>query len=228
MFFIALDFSDFKSFKSFVDKTIDIHKLYKVGLELFSAEGFKVIEYLKIRGATVFLDLKLEDIPNTVSRTIKVLNNFDIDYLTLHVSGGRDMLVSARESTDRIKLLGVTVLTSLNQEDLKDIGISLPMSALTIKRSFLAKECGLDGVVVSGIYVKKIKETIGRNFLTIVPGVRLEFYSKANDQKQIITPREAIKNGADFLVIGRAITNSEDPVEAINKVILEIKNAQIF
>lgn len=224
MFFIALDFSDFKSFKSFVDKTIDIHKFYKVGLELFSAEGFKVIEYLKSRGATVFLDLKLEDIPNTVSKTIKVLNNYDIDYLTLHISGGRDMLVSARESTDKIKLLGVSVLTSLNQEDLKDIGISLPISALTIKRSFLAKECGLDGVVVSGIYVKKIKETIGKSFLTVVPGVRPEFYLNAHDQKQVITPKDAIKNGADFLVIGRAITNSEDPIDAINRVLLEIRS----
>ncbi len=222
MFFIALDFGDFRTFKEFVDKVIDVHKLFKVGLELFIAEGFNVIDYLKSKGAIVFLDLKLEDIPNTIKRTIKVLNNFNIDYLTLHISGGRDMLISARESTDKIKLLGVTVLTSLSNENLHDIGISLPLSALVMKRAFLAKECGIDGVVVSGNFVKKIKETIGRQFLAVVPGIRPEFYKEKNDQKQVITPKEAIKNGADFLVIGRAITCSDDPISAIMKIKYEI------
>jgi len=222
MFFIALDFNDFKKFKEFVDKVIEIHKFFKVGLELFVSEGFKVIDYLKNKNAIVFLDLKLEDIPNTVSKTIKVLNNFDIDYLTIHISGGRDMLISARESTDKIKLLGVSVLTSLNQQDLYDIGINLPLSAVVMKRCFLAKECNLDGVVVSGNFIKKIKETIGKSFLVVVPGIRPEFYKEKSDQKQTITPKEAIKNGADFLVIGRAIINSEDPILAIEKIKYEI------
>ncbi|MEM0354397.1 MAG: orotidine-5'-phosphate decarboxylase [candidate division WOR-3 bacterium] len=222
MFFIALDFNNFKEFKEFVDEVIDIHKFFKVGLELFTAEGFKVIDYLKSKGAVVFLDLKLEDIPNTVSKTIKVLNRFEIDYLTVHISGGREMLISARESTDKIKLIGVSVLTSLNQEDLYSIGINLPLSAVVMKRCFLAKECNLDGVVVSGNFIRKIKETIGKNFLVIVPGVRPEFYNKKDDQKQVITPKEAIKQGADFLVIGRAITQSKDPIEAINAIKREI------
>ena len=222
MFFIALDFNDFKKFKEFVDKVIDIHKFFKVGLELFVSEGFKVIDYLKNKEAVVFLDLKLEDIPNTVKKTIKVLDNFEIDYLTLHISGGREMLISAREGTNKIKLLGVSVLTSLSQEDLYDVGINLPLSAVVMKRVFLAKECNLDGVVISGNFIEKVKQTIGKKFLVVVPGVRPEFYKEKDDQKQVITPKEAIKKGADFLVVGRAITNSQDPVYAIMKLREEI------
>jgi len=222
MFFIALDFNSFKTFKEFVDKVIDIHKFFKVGLELFVSEGFKVIDYLKNKEAVVFLDLKLEDIPNTIKKTIKVLDNFEIDYLTLHISGGREMLISARESTNKIKLLGVSVLTSLSQEDLYDVGINLPLSAVVMKRVFLAKECNLDGVVISGNFIEKVKQTIGKKFLVVVPGIRPEFYKEKDDQKQVITPKEAIKKGADFLVIGRAITNSQDPISAIMKLKEEI------
>jgi orotidine-5'-phosphate decarboxylase len=222
MFFVALDFNDFKKFKEFVDKVIDIHKFFKVGLELFVSEGFKVIDYLKNKEAVVFLDLKLEDIPNTIKKTIKVLDNFEIDYLTLHISGGREMLISARESTNKIKLLGVSVLTSLSQEDLYDVGINLPLSAVVMKRVFLAKECNLDGVVISGNFIEKVKQTIGKKFLVVVPGIRPEFYKEKDDQKQVITPKEAIKKGADFLVVGRAITNSQDPISAIMKLKEEI------
>jgi orotidine-5'-phosphate decarboxylase len=222
MFFIALDFNNFKTFKEFVDKVIDIHKFFKVGLELFVSEGFKVIDYLKNKEAVVFLDLKLEDIPNTIKKTIKVLDNFEIDYLTLHISGGREMLISARESTNKIKLLGVSVLTSLSQEDLYDVGINLPLSAVVMKRVFLAKECNLDGVVISGNFIEKVKQTIGKKFLVVVPGIRPEFYKEKDDQKQVITPKEAIKKGADFLVVGRAITNSQDPISAIMKLREEI------
>jgi len=222
MFFIALDFNNFKTFKEFVDKVIDIHKFFKVGLELFVSEGFKVIDYLKNKDAVVFLDLKLEDIPNTIKKTIKVLDNFEIDYLTLHISGGREMLISARESTNKIKLLGVSVLTSLSQEDLYDVGINLPLSAVVMKRVFLAKECNLDGVVISGNFIEKVKQTIGKKFLVVVPGIRPEFYKEKDDQKQVITPKEAIKKGADFLVVGRAITNSQDPISAIMKLKEEI------
>ncbi|MDT7880262.1 MAG: orotidine-5'-phosphate decarboxylase [Candidatus Hydrothermia bacterium] len=222
MFFIALDFNNFKTFKEFVDKVIDIHKFFKVGLELFVSEGFKVIDYLKNKEAVVFLDLKLEDIPNTIKKTIKVLDNFEIDYLTLHISGGREMLISARESTNKIKLLGVSVLTSLSQEDLYDVGINLPLSAVVMKRVFLAKECNLDGVVISGNFIEKVKQTIGKKFLVVVPGIRPEFYKEKDDQKQVITPKEAIKKGADFLVVGRAITNSQDPISAIMKLKEEI------
>ncbi len=222
MFFIALDFNSFKTFKEFVDKVIDIHKFFKVGLELFVSEGFKVIDYLKNKEAVVFLDLKLEDIPNTIKKTVKVLDNFEIDYLTLHISGGREMLISARESTNKIKLLGVSVLTSLSQEDLYDVGINLPLSAVVMKRVFLAKECNLDGVVISGNFIEKVKQTIGKKFLVVVPGIRPEFYKEKDDQKQVITPKEAIKKGADFLVVGRAITNSQDPISAIMKLKEEI------
>jgi orotidine-5'-phosphate decarboxylase len=222
MFFIALDFNNFKTFKEFVDKVIDIHKFFKVGLELFVSESFKVIDYLKNKEAVVFLDLKLEDIPNTIKKTIKVLDNFEIDYLTLHISGGREMLISARESTNKIKLLGVSVLTSLSQEDLYDVGINLPLSAVVMKRVFLAKECNLDGVVISGNFIEKVKQTIGKKFLVVVPGIRPEFYKEKDDQKQVITPKEAIKKGADFLVVGRAITNSQDPISAIMKLKEEI------
>jgi orotidine-5'-phosphate decarboxylase len=222
MFFIALDFNNFKTFKEFVDKVIDIHRFFKVGLELFVSEGFKVIDYLKNKEAVVFLDLKLEDIPNTIKKTVKVLDNFEIDYLTLHISGGREMLISARESTNKIKLLGVSVLTSLSQEDLYDIGINLPLSAVVMKRVFLAKECNLDGIVISGNFIEKVKQTIGKKFLVVVPGIRPEFYKEKDDQKQVITPKEAIKKGADFLVVGRAITNSQDPISAIMKLKEEI------
>jgi orotidine-5'-phosphate decarboxylase len=222
MFFVALDFNNFKTFKEFVDKVIDIHKFFKVGLELFVSEGFKVIDYLKNKEAVVFLDLKLEDIPNTIKKTVKVLDNFEIDYLTLHISGGREMLISARESTNKIKLLGVSVLTSLSQEDLYDVGINLPLSAVVMKRVFLAKECNLDGVVISGNFIEKVKQTIGKKFLVVVPGIRPEFYKEKDDQKQVITSKEAIKKGADFLVIGRAITNSQDPISAIMKLKEEI------
>lgn len=187
---------------------------FKVGLELFTSAGPDIIQKIKSLGGNVFLDLKLHDIPNTVERTCRVIQDYGVFMTTLHCSGGKEMLMAAKkaisENSDKPKplLVGVTVLTSLTGS-LEEI----------LKRAELAKQCGLDGVVCSVHEVKAIKEKLGKNFITVTPGIRLDENASADDQKRVATISEALKVGSDYLVLGRAIFQTPNPKETLKKLI---------
>ncbi len=218
-FFVALDFRDCRTCLEFLKLVLPYHDHFKVGMELYYACGDYVIDYLKDKEAKVFLDLKLLDIPKTVEGAVRVLKEKHVDFLTIHASGGRKMLEQARKASgEDLKLFGITVLTSMDRNVLKEVGINLPLDSLVVKRAYLCKQAGLHGVVVPSSLVSKVKRTLGKDFLTIVPGIRPSWYASKDDHMNVSTPEEAIREGADYIVVGRAITTSEDPVKAIMKL----------
>lgn len=218
---VALDFPNKKEALKIVDNLDDLIDFYKVGLELFINEGPSIIDILKKKGKRVFLDLKFHDIPNTVSKAVRATLKYGVDMLTLHASSGIDALKRSVEivnefSTDhRIKIIGVTLLTSLDNDELKEIyGFPIEASLLVKNLALLSKKAGLDGVVASAREISIIKENCGKDFLVVTPGVRLKKLLK-DDQKRTVNPKEAINLGADYIVIGRAITNAENPIDVL-------------
>jgi len=205
---------------------------FKVGLELFSAVGPAVVQLIKDSGMNCFLDLKFHDIPNTVYGAVRSAVRLKADMMTIHISGGADMirqaLEAAREeavscgiSTPRI--IGVSVLTSLNQEDLSDIGVQTPVKEHVLNLITLACENRIDGIVCSPADLEFVRPSIPEHITVITPGIRPEWASKG-DQKRIATPGAAIKAGADLLVIGRPISQAADPVEAVERIVQEIES----
>lgn len=192
----------------------------KVGSELFTSSGPKIIEDLKKIGFDIFLDLKFHDIPNTVASAVREASNLGVWMLNIHTSGGKQMMMSAVEALNQAMkpiLIGVTVLTSIGKEEAENIGMNrIEDHALSLAK--LAKESGLDGIVCSPKEVKKIKEICGRNFIAVTPGIRL-LNDSGDDQNRISSPREAIMNGSDFLVIGRPITRSPNPLKSLDSII---------
>lgn len=204
--------------------------LFKVGSQLFTAEGPRSVERLAKLGFGIFLDLKFHDIPNTVSGAVAAAAGLPgVRMMTLHASGGLEMMRAAREAVPRghraPALLGVTVLTSLNAAALKRIGISGSPSDRAVALAALAKQAGLDGVVASAHEVQKIRKACGPKFLVVVPGVR-PASSALDDQSRVATPSEAISAGADYLVVGRPITGAENPRSAALAIAAEIASAR--
>ena len=197
----------------------------KVGNQLFTSSGPKIIEELTFLGYEIFLDLKFHDIPNTVYESVRSAADLGVWMVNVHISGGRAMMEKAKEALDYYKtpplLIGVTMLTSLSNEDVKEIGIR-NISDNVINLTNLAKECGLDGVVCSPREVSLIKDTFGKDFIAVTPGIRLE--TSRDDQVRISTPIEALKEGSDFLVIGRPITKSRNPLESLEKIIADLNS----
>jgi len=194
----------------------------KIGMEAFYAMGANGYLRLYDLGLPIFLDLKLHDIPNTVSSAIKSLLPLNPSIINIHTTGGSAMMKAAVEAIGDIginkpKLIGVTILTSMNEESFSEQGISLKVEQQVINLSTLAKECGLDGVVCSPLEAKDVKIKCGQDFLTIVPGIRPK-NSIDDDQKRVLTPKEAIRNGADILVVGRPITQADDPNQAARSI----------
>ncbi len=220
---VALDYSD-KNEALKTMKTLQGRKVWvKIGMELFYAEGPRVIHEAKDLGFKVFLDLKLHDIPNTVGQGIKSLARLPIDMINVHAAGGKAMMEKAREAVEasqtRPLVIAVTQLTSTTTQQMNtEQGISGDILESVIRLSKLTKESGLDGVVSSPHEVRAIKEHCGTNFLTITPGIRPK-ESQAQDQKRITTPDEALKLGTDFMVIGRPITQAPDPKLALEKIL---------
>ena len=191
----------------------------------FGPDGVREVSKLNI---PIFLDLKLHDIPVTVYKTVKTLMDLDIAIINVHSSGGKDMLeaaAKARNESDNksVKLIAVTVLTSLDDKDIKEIGYKEKSEDLVLRLASLAKESGLDGIVCSAKEISLIKRKLGEDFILVVPGIRLDEDNK-NDQKRTMSPKNAIDEGADLLVIGRPITESNDPKNTINKILKNIKN----
>ena len=196
----------------------------KVGSQLFTSSGPKFIKDLKSLGFDIFLDLKFHDIPNTVYEAIKSAADLGVWMINVHASGGRAMLEASKKAIEGFDepplLIAVTVLTSLSEENLNEIGLKdLSKQVLTLAE--LSNECELNGVVCASTDVKAIKNKIGEDFITVTPGIRPND-SNVNDQTRISTPLEAIKNGSDYLVIGRPITKSNDPRSALERIIKEI------
>lgn len=217
---LALDVPTGAQAIEWVERTQHIFGVYKIGLELFCAEGRQVIDAVKAAGAeSVFLDLKLHDIPRTVGRAVGRLADLGVDYLTIHTSGGGDMMAAAAEAAEsRITLLGVTVLTSLDRSALSDVGVTGTAEDAVSQRARLALNSGLRGLVCSAQEAARLREELGSTAYLVTPGIRLPG-GDIGDQKRVMTPARAIHSGADLLVIGRAVTASENPTQAINALL---------
>ena len=196
----------------------------KVGSQLFTSAGPKVIEELSMLGFEIFLDLKFHDIPNTVAQSVKAAANLGIWMLNIHTSGGSIMMNEAKEATaellDPPLIIGVTMLTSLSEKNVNEIGIQ-DISNQALSLASLAKKNSLDGVVCSVNEVTRIKELLGKDFITVTPGIRSSDSLK-DDQSRVSTARNAIENGSDYLVIGRPITQSDNPMNSLDSIIQEI------
>lgn len=229
---VAIDTDNFDKAKELIDKLEDSVDIFKVGLEQYVATKGKTVEYLKEKGKKIFLDLKFHDIPNTMKSAVKAAVRDNVWLMTIHVSdleGMRQCALIAKEEAERLHIekpiiVGVTVLTSLSNEDLKDIGCNMTTEELAIKRAKLAKKSGIDGVVCSAKEVDKIVEACGDDFVTVCPGIR-PATAEVGDQKRVVTPAQAIRNGAHYIVVGRPITQAENPKEAANNIVKEIENA---
>jgi orotidine-5'-phosphate decarboxylase len=227
---LALDFPDFDSHvKNLVEHLSDEINFYKIGLEMMmSGSYFEAIDFLKTKkGKKVFADLKFYDIPETVGRAVRNLSAYGVDLITIHTASHDIMREAARNKKQGTEILGVTVLTSLDQKDLIEMGFDpkVSLQELVIKKASMALEAGLDGVVASALEAKILREKFGDDFLIVTPGIRLE---KTNDdQKRTATVLEALSNGASYLVVGRPITRSENPLLVAQKINQEISNAQV-
>ncbi len=201
--FIACDSTNISKIREIINKTQN-YKLkigYKFGLEfLNSKNGRRFISNL--RNKIIFADLKLHDIPNTCVSAIKAIKDLKVNYLTMHISSGLEALKASKKASGKIKLIGVTILTSLNNASLKEIGFNKNVKKLVLHQAKLANKAKLDGIVCSAKEVKIVKKVFKKEIIT--PGIRLN--SKMNDQKRVLTPNQAYKNGSDWLVIGRNIT----------------------
>ena len=201
--FIACDTTNLKKIRQIIKKT-ENSKLkvgYKFGLEFLNSKNGRMF-VSKIKNKTVFADLKLHDIPNTCISAIRAISDLKVDYLTIHISSGLDALRAAKKGSGKIKLIGVTILTSLNNKALKEIGFDKDVKKLVLHQARLANKVKLDAIVCSAQEVKLVKKVFKKEIIT--PGIR--FSSKLNDQKRTLTPKQAFKNGSDWLVIGRPIT----------------------
>lgn len=205
-------------------------RFFKIGLELFSSNGPKIVSIVKDKGCEVFLDLKLHDIPNTVGKTAALLTRSGVYMFNVHALGGYDMMKAASDAVkkeaarlkiEKPKVLAVTVLTSMDENSLKKIGINDNIEKSALKLASLAKDAALDGIVASALEARSIRENMGKDFLIVTPGIR-PLWADQNDQKRTATPIEAIANGADYIVIGRPITEARNPLEAAREILKEI------
>ena len=223
---IACDFASKEQVFSFLDKFTGKKPFVKIGMELFYAEGPEIVKEIKARGHKIFLDLKLCDIPNTVKKSMSVLSKLDVDMCNLHAFGTKAMMEAAleglmREDGTRPILIAVTQLTSTSEERMKnDLLINEPLDKVVMHYAKCAAECGLDGVVCSPLEAGKVKEICGDKFLTVTPGVRFAD-GEVGDQVRITTPEKAKEIGSDYIVVGRPITQADDPVAAYERCLKE-------
>ena len=217
---IALDFPSFDAVKKFLAQFPAEESLYlKVGMELYYATGPEIVSYLKDLGHSVFLDLKLHDIPNTVKSAMKVLSHLGVDMTNVHAAGGVEMMKAAREGLGKeAKLIAVTQLTSTSEEQMRDFqNIQTSLQESVIHYAKKTAEAGLDGVVCSAQEVKLIKEATSKDFICLTPGIR-PAGAAVGDQKRVMTPADAYQIGSDYIVVGRPITQATDPVAAYHAI----------
>jgi len=201
--FVACDSTNISKIKKIISKSQNskIKVGYKFGLEFLNSKNGRSF-LSKLKNKIIFADLKLHDIPNTCASTIKAIKDLKIDYLTIHISSGLEALKATKKVSGKIKLIGVTILTSLDNKSLKDIGFNKNVKKLVLHQAKMANKAKLDAIVCSAHEVKLVKKVFKKEIIT--PGIR--FNSKSNDQKRVLTPKQAYKNGSDWLVMGRPIT----------------------
>jgi orotidine-5'-phosphate decarboxylase len=222
---VALDFSNYDEARGLVERLGDSVSFYKIGLELLFSDGLALASELKNDGKRVFLDMKFLDIGNTVEKAVGAVAHLGFDFLTIHGTDTKTMQAAVKgRGNSALKLLAVTVLTSLDQADLNDQGISLSPRELVLKRAKLAQDAGMDGVIASGQEAASVRAATGKDFLIVTPGIRLPG-GDAGDQKRITTPQDALRDGANHLVVGRPITAASNPKRAAEDVLAHIKLA---
>ena len=223
---IACDFESKEKVLNFLDKFEGKKPFVKIGMELYYAEGPEIVKEIKKRGHKIFLDLKLHDIPNTVKKSMAVLSRLDVDMCNLHAGGTINMMKAALEGLTRPDgtrplLIAVTQLTSTDEESMKkDLLINKPIDEVVMHYAKNTMLAGLDGVVCSPLEAGKVHDVCGKNFITVTPGVRLEG-GDVGDQKRVTTPKKARELGSDYIVVGRPITASDDPVAAYERCVRE-------
>lgn len=224
---IALDFPTREETLSFLDQFPAGEKPFvKIGMELFYAEGPSIVREIRARGHKIFLDLKLHDIPNTVKKAMAALSALDVDIVNLHAAGTAAMMTAALEGLTRPDgtrplLIAVTQLTSTDQERMeRELWIEKPLAEVVMHYAENAAQAGLDGVVCSPLEAGGVHERCGKNFLTVTPGVRFAD-GDVGDQKRVTTPAKAKELGSDYIVVGRPITQAEDPVAAYRRCVAE-------
>ena len=223
---IACDFAGAEETFAFLDRFTEEKPFVKIGMELYYAEGPQIVRALKARGHKIFLDLKLHDIPNTVKKAMRVLAGLDADIVNLHAAGTRAMMEAALEGLTRPDgsrplLIAVTQLTSTDQKSMEnELLIEKPLDEVVLAYAQNAAAAGLDGVVCSPLEAGKVHTACGAGFLTVTPGVRFAEGEKG-DQKRVTTPAEARALGSDYIVVGRPITRTEDPVAAYRRCVKE-------
>jgi len=228
---VALDTDSLDTAQALITNLKGVISYFKVGKELFTAHGNEALHAIEASGARCFLDLKYHDIPTTVAKASTVACNKGIAMFNVHACGGFKMMKSAREAVDKAAIenglfrplvLAVTVLTSMSEEELAgEIGVSRTMDEQVVALASLAKDAGLDGVVASAKEVTKIKAALGDDFVVVTPGIRPQ-WAASNDQARVVTPKDAVAMGVDYMVIGRPITAAENPREAAERIIEEI------
>jgi orotidine-5'-phosphate decarboxylase len=222
---VALDVSNTTELRKLVEQIKGADCRVKIGNELFTSVGPLAIEICHDAGFDVFLDLKFHDIPNTCAKAVRAAARWGVWMTNLHCSGGADMMMTVREmlegETHRPLLIGVTVLTSVSLAGLRHLGIERDLESHVDYLAGLAHVAGLDGIVCSGQEIQRLRQSIGKNFCLVTPGIR-PTWANNNDQVRTVTPAQAIAHGSDYLVIGRPITASEDPQDAIVRIVSEI------
>jgi len=220
---LALDVDSQREVEELVEQLSTFIGTFKVGHRLFTRYGPGIIEIIKKRGVKVFYDAKLHDIPSVVEKAAQAIAELGVDMFTIHCLGGSEMMraavMGAKKRNESIKVLGVTLLTSLNSQILKEeLGVKRSLEGEVVRLAGLARRAGLDGVVASSYEIEQLRRNFGDDFLLVVPGIRPKG-SKRDDQRRVLTPGEAVKRGADFLVIGRPILESDDPVKTVKEIL---------
>lgn len=222
---VALDFDNRAQTLELVERLDPARCRLKIGKELFTSEGPQLVETVQKKGFDVFLDLKFHDIPNTCAKAVAAAANMGVWMVNVHASGGERMMVAAREALDKFQqkplLIGVTVLTSMEQSDLAGIGLDVEPQTQVKRLAQLTKASGLDGVVCSAQEAVMLKELCGQEFKLVTPGIRPSF-AVQGDQRRVMTPSDAMKAGVDYMVIGRPITQANDPIEALTLIEKEL------
>ena len=218
---VALDYDNSNSALALADQLNPNQCRLKVGKELFVAAGPQLVKSLSDRGFDVFLDLKFHDIPNTVAKAVSAAADLGVWMTNVHASGGTRMMTAAREAVENhggdMLLIAVTVLTSMDDSDLQQVGVNSVAKDQVLALANLTKQAGLDGVVCSAQEATHLKQQLGQDFKLITPGIRLTD-SASDDQRRIVSPAQAIEQGSDYLVIGRPITQAENPMQMLQKI----------
>ncbi len=222
---VALDYAEAEQALQLVDRLDPTLCRLKVGKELFTAEGPRFVEQLVSKGFGVFLDLKFHDIPNTTAKACEAAARLGVWMLNVHASGGRAVMLAAREAIDKSAtsplLIAVTVLTSMDEPSLNEVGVSGALPDQVLRLASLTQDCGLDGVVCSAQEAPVLRQSLGPDFCLVTPGIRPATASK-DDQSRVVTPADALRQGSSYLVIGRPITQAPDPLAALHAIHQEI------